>query len=108
MSMSDYSFVENLLSALPDVPTDSIISHTILKNEKLHVILFGFAPGQELSEHTSAYPAILHFVEGEAELTLGDDVKTAVSGTWTYMPPNLPHSITAKTPVKMLLLMLRG
>jgi len=106
--MTDYTYFTQMLEELPEVPTDSIVSRTILKDEKLHAILFGFAPGQELSEHTSAFPAILHFVEGEATLTLGEDVKTAVSGTWAYMPPKLPHSIVAKTAVKMLLLMLRG
>jgi quercetin dioxygenase-like cupin family protein len=33
---------------------------------------------------------------------------SAQPGTWVHMPPNMPHSITAKTPVVMLLLLLRG
>lgn len=107
-SMTDYTYFAQLVEALPEIPVDSIVSRTVLKDAKLHAILFGFAPGQELSEHTSAFPAILHFIEGEADLTLGEDQQTAVPGTWVYMPPKLPHSITAKTPVKMLLLMLRG
>lgn len=106
--MSDYTFFAQLDSSVPNVPTDSIISRTIFKNERLHAIMFGFAPGQELSEHTSAYPAVLHFITGQARLTLGSDEKTAVPGTWVHMPPRLPHSIVAETAVTMMLLMLRS
>jgi quercetin dioxygenase-like cupin family protein len=71
-------------------------------------VLFGFAPGQELSEHTAAAPAILHFVRGEARLTLGGDVTEARAGAWVHMPAQLPHSVFARTPVVMLLLLLKG
>lgn len=103
-----YTFVANLATAVPDVPANSIISHTVHKDEHLHAILFGFAPGQELSEHTSVYPAILHFVEGRARLTLGEDTQDVEAGAWVHMAPRLPHSIVAETPVTMLLLMLRN
>jgi quercetin dioxygenase-like cupin family protein len=39
----------------------------------LKVVVFGFAAGQELSEHTSSSPAIMHFIQGEAQVTLGTD-----------------------------------
>ncbi len=51
--------------------------------------------------------AILHFLSGEAKLTLGDDLVDAKPGTWAHMPAGLPHSIQAKTPVVMLLLLLK-
>ncbi len=40
-------------------------------------VLFGFAQGEELSEHTASMPAVLHFLQGEAKLTLGDDTVEA-------------------------------
>ncbi len=101
----DYTYFANLLEQVPEVPADSIISRTLYSDQQLKTILFAFAPGQELSEHTSAKTAVLHFVEGEAELTLGRDSMAARAGTWVHMVPNLPHSITAKTRVLMLLLM---
>ena len=57
---------------------------------------------------TAAMPAMLYFVQGDADLTLGEDAKTAQAGTWTHMPPHLPHSIVAKTPVVMLLLLFKS
>jgi hypothetical protein len=44
--------------------------------------------------------------EGEAKLTLGDDAVEARPGAWVHMARGLRHSIRAKTPVVMLLLLL--
>lgn len=98
----------NLLDELPEIPEDGILSRSILKTPAFKVILFAFAAGQELSEHTSAHEAVLHFLQGEATVTLGEDVHTAQPHTWVHMPANLPHSILAKTPVIMLLIMTGG
>jgi quercetin dioxygenase-like cupin family protein len=48
-------------------------------------------------------PAVLHFIQGEAKLTLGDDTLEARPGTWVHMPKGLRHSIQARTPVAILL-----
>ena len=69
--------------------------------------MFGFASGQELSEHTASMPALLYFVEGEAAITLGEDELSAKPGTWVQMTPRLPHSIRAETPVIMLLMLFK-
>jgi quercetin dioxygenase-like cupin family protein len=100
-----YTYFENILSEIPEISPDTIISKTFYSDDQVKVILFGFAPGQELSEHTASKPAILHFLKGTARLTLGEDSFDAVEGTWTHMPPHMPHSILAKTPVTMLLIM---
>ena len=97
--------LHQLPDLLLDVPPDSIISRTIFKSPELTVVLFGFAPGTELSEHTAAKTAVLHFLAGEADLTLGGDHQDALPGTWVHMPANLPHSVNARTAVRMLLLM---
>ena len=101
-----YAFIAQLADQIPEIPADSIISRTVYQDAQLKVILFGFAPGQELSEHTAAKPAILHFIEGQAELSLGDDRFSAQAGTWAHMQPHLPHSIKAQTRLVMLLLLL--
>jgi quercetin dioxygenase-like cupin family protein len=105
---SPYVYIANLQQQIPQIPTDSIISRTLHSDENVKVILFGFAAGQELSEHTAAMPAMLYFVQGEADLTLGADSLAAQAGTLAHMPPHLAHSIMAKTPVVMLLLMFKA
>ncbi len=91
-----------------DIPVDATISRTIYQDAQVKAVLFGFAAGQELSEHTAAMAAILHIVQGEARVTLGADSVEARANTWIHMPPRLPHSIAAQTPVIMLLLLLKG
>lgn len=88
-------------------PADGILSRTIFQDDKIKAVAFGFAQDEELSEHTAAKPAMLFFVKGEATVGLGNDVQEAQPGTWVHMPANLKHSIKAKTPVVMLLILLK-
>ena len=103
--MSEYTLIENLLSEKKEIPKDSILSQSMVQNQDVRVILFSFAPGQELSEHTAAKPALLHFLEGEATLTLGETVSEVGANAFVHMPANLPHSVVAKTAVSMLLIL---
>lgn len=103
-----YYMVSNLLGEIESIPPDSIVSRTIHNDDRYKAILFGFAAGQELSEHTASMPAIIYVLAGEMQITLGNDLKDAQPGTYIHMRSNLPHTITATTPVKMLLLLLKN
>jgi len=102
-----YTYFENLASELPEIPTDSIVSRTLYDDDQHKAILFGFAAGQELSEHTASQTALLYFIQGKAKLTLGEDESKAVAGTWVRMAPRLPHSVQAETQLVMLLILLK-
>ena len=104
--MSEYTLFLDLAKEV-EPPAKGILGRTLCNDEKVKVVIFGLAQGEELSEHTASMPAILHFLTGELNLTLGDDVVEATSGTWVHMPAGLRHSIQAKTPVIMLLLLLK-
>lgn len=88
-------------------PEDGILSRTVFQDDQIKAVLFGFGQGLELSEHTAAKPAMLFFVTGEATLGLGDDMQEARAGTWVHMPANLKHSVKARTPLVMLLVLLK-
>jgi quercetin dioxygenase-like cupin family protein len=104
--MSEYTvFLDLAKEAKP--PDKGILSRTLFNDDRLKVVLFGFAQGEELSEHTASMPAVLHFLQGEAKLTLGDDPVAARPGTWVHMAKGLRHSIQAQTPVVMLLLLVK-
>lgn len=105
MTDTAYTLI-NDLTALIDTPQpDTIVSRTFYKGDQLKGILFGFDAGQALSEHTSSQAAIIQIVQGEATVTLGDDRHELAAGAWVQMPPRLKHSVYAKTPLIMLLLM---
>jgi quercetin dioxygenase-like cupin family protein len=88
-------------------PADGTLSKTLFQDERLKIVLFGFAAGQELSEHTAAVPAIMHFLIGEADVTLGAEKVVMRAGAWVHMAAQLPHSIRARSPVVMILSLLK-
>jgi quercetin dioxygenase-like cupin family protein len=101
-----HTFFNDLVQTVESIPTDSIVSRTIYKDDHLKAIVFAFAPGQELSQHTASVPAVIQILEGECDLTIGSALYHATPGSWVQMEANLPHSLLAHTPVKMLLLMM--
>ncbi|HZL65846.1 MAG TPA: cupin domain-containing protein [Candidatus Limnocylindrales bacterium] len=102
----DYKFIADLLADV-NVPTEGILSRVLQKDEHVNITLFGFSPGQELSTHSAPTPAVLYFLNGEADVTLGDDVHQAKTGSFAYMPPLLPHAIAAKSATMMMLVQIK-
>lgn len=106
--MTAYPLIPDLTALLGDLPTDAIVSRTLSQTGPMRVILFGFAPGQELSEHSTPMTATLHFLRGHATVTLGEAIHECGPGAWVQMAPKLPHSIRAHDePVLMLLTMVK-
>jgi quercetin dioxygenase-like cupin family protein len=104
--MTDYTLLVDLAKEAQP-PDKGILSRTLFNDDRLKAVIFGFGQGEELSEHTASMPAILHFLQGKATVTLGGDWHEAQPGTWVHMPTGLRHSIQANTPVVMLLLLLK-
>ncbi len=102
----DYTFLANLQKDLTP-PENGILSCVLHQDETVNVTLFGFSAGHELSAHSAPTPAILYFLEGEAEVLLGEDKVSAQAGSFIHMPPMLSHGISAKSAVKMLLIQIK-
>lgn len=104
---NNYTYISDLVKEV-EVPRDGILSRILLKDSQVNITIFAFDAGQELSEHTAVSPAIVHILKGEATLTIAGEEKPAGPGTWLHMPARTPHSLVAKTPVVMLLLLLKS
>jgi quercetin dioxygenase-like cupin family protein len=102
-----YTYMPDLSAEVP-LPPNGILSRTVQTDERSKVVLFHFAPGQELSAHTAPFPATIYFVRGDAKLKLGEEEQEAHAGTFVYMTPLLEHGIKAQTEVVMLLTMVKG
>ena len=96
------------LAGLADYADGSIVSRTLAENEAGTLTLFAFDDGQGLSEHSAPFDAIIHVLDGSAELTIGGEAVTAAAGQMVVMPANVPHAVKAVTRFKMLLIMLRA
>jgi len=90
-----------------DYQEGAIVSKVLGKTSGGSATLFAFAEGQELSEHTAPFDALIYLVEGEARIGVGQDSATATAGDLVRLPANVPHSVAALTAFKMLLIMLR-
>lgn len=92
--------------SLPDetqFATNGIVSRTLLRTPTTRVVLFGFAEGQELSEHTSTSQALIQVLSGSCEFTLDGKPHALKGGDLLHMPPNLPHAVKATEKFSMLL-----
>ncbi len=103
-----YKQISAVAQPLADLPVDSIVSRTLIAEPALRVVLFGFAAGQELTEHKTPMAATIQIIAGEGTLVLGEDTLPAQAGDLFYMQPNLAHSVKAETALTMLLTMVKG
>jgi len=85
----------------------AIVSRLILKAESGNVTLFAFDAGQELSEHTAPFDALVHVLDGEAEIRISGQPFQLKSGEAILMPADKPHAVKAVKKFKMLLTMIR-
>ncbi|MBW1810297.1 MAG: cupin domain-containing protein [Deltaproteobacteria bacterium] len=96
------------LKQFVDYADGSVVSKTLLKKDIGNVTLFAFDKGQGLSEHTAPFDAVVYILDGEAEVTIGGQAQNVSAGEMLIMPANIAHALLAKTPYKMLLVMIRG
>ena len=95
------------LAGAVDYQADSIVSKILGKTSGGSATLFAFAEGQELSEHTAPFDALIYLVEGEATISVGGEQAAVTAGELVRLTANVPHSVAAVTAFKMLLIMLR-
>jgi len=86
---------------------NGIVSRTLLRTGNSRVVLFGFAEGQELTEHTSTQHATIQILSGECDFSLGGKPHALKAGDLLYLPPNLPHAVRATQQCSMLLTLSR-
>lgn len=87
--------------------TDAVVSRTLVKSDAGTVTLFAFDKGQELSEHTAPFDALVHVLDGKAEIRINQHVHSVKPGELLIMPANEPHALRAVESFKMLLIMIK-
>jgi quercetin dioxygenase-like cupin family protein len=95
------------LASLLDYAPGAVVSRALAKASGGSVTVFAFDVGQELSEHTAPFDAIVEVLDGEVELVIGGTPVAARAGETVLMPANVPHAVKARTRFKMLLTMVR-
>lgn len=96
------------VAGLINYQNGSIVSREIVKGANGKVTLFAFDDGEGLSEHTSPFNALVHVLEGEAEITISGKPHRVTGGELILMPAGQPHALKAVKPFKMILTMVRS
>ncbi len=86
----------------------SVVSRQITKTEAGNVTLFAFDIDQGLSEHTAPFDALVHILEGEADVKISGELFHLKAGDAVIMPAHEPHALKAIQRFKMLLTMIHA
>jgi len=97
-----------IVASLASYQTGSVVSRTIINDRAGTVTLFAFDEGEGLSEHTAPYDALLHLLEGEAEVTIAGNRNLMEQGEAIILPARKPHAVQALRKCKILLTMIRS
>ena len=95
------------LAELAAYQDDSIVSRQVTKADAGNVTLFAFDANQELSEHTAPFDALVHVLDGEAEVTISGQRFQIRGGEAIILPAGQPHAVRARSRFRMLLTMIR-
>lgn len=104
------NFVQNEVVELEkqvEYETGKIVSKTLVQRDDMTLTLFAFDAGEGVSTHASAGDAMVVVLDGTAEITVNGVTRTAEKGQSIIMPATIPHAVTAKTPYKMLLIVVK-
>ena len=95
------------LAELVDYQKDAVVSKTIIEKKTGTVTLFAFDQGEGLSEHSTPHDAVVEVLDGTVEVAIGGVPHRVSAGEGLLLPASIPHALTAVTPFKMLLIMIR-
>jgi len=87
--------------------SNGIVSKRIIQKQSGNVTLFAFDQGQELSEHSAPYDALVQVLEGKAQIMINKSEYIVSSGESIIMPAHIPHAVRAPEAFKMLLTMIK-
>jgi quercetin dioxygenase-like cupin family protein len=95
------------LNSLVTPTAQGIASRVLARTAAGNITLFAFDAGEELSEHTAPFDALVLTLSGTLTLNIGGAIVQTAPQTIVLMPANVPHAVRADEPSRMLLIMLR-
>ncbi len=91
------------MESLVNYEEGTVVSRTLAQGKPLSVTLFAFDKGEEISSHSASGDAMVYILDGEAEITIGEEKFNVKKGETIVMPGNVPHALLATQRFKMLL-----
>lgn len=85
----------------------AVVSKEIIRKPTGIITLFAFDKGQGLSEHTAPFDAMVHIMDGEADIFISGKPNRVKKGEMIIMPAGKPHALKAVEKFKMMLVMIK-
>ncbi len=95
------------LAGIVEYQTGAVVSRTIVKKSAGTITAFAFDVGEELSEHTAAFDALVVAADGSCDITIAGTTHRIAAGQTLMLPARVPHALRAITQFKMLLVMIK-
>lgn len=100
-----HTVVENI-AATVEIQSGAVVSKVIHRDEAMNVTVFGFDEGEGLTEHAASRTALIHVLTGRLDLVVEGAAYAARAGFWLRMDTGASHSIVAREPTLMLLVLI--
>jgi quercetin dioxygenase-like cupin family protein len=96
-----------VLADLAEYQPGAVVSREVLRKKTGTVSVFAFDAGEELSEHTAPFDALVFALDGRADIVISGKVHRLEAGEMIIMPGGEPHALKAVERFKMALIMIR-
>ena len=95
------------LAGLVDYQEGQVVSRTLSQNADVSLTLFAFEKGEGLSSHTAPGDALVHVLDGRAEVDIEGNKHAVSAGEMIVMPAGKAHGLEAPERFKMLLVLVK-
>ena len=82
---------------------NGVVSRTLFATPTTRVVLFAFAEGQSLSEHSTPRDVLVQIITGRCEFSVNGQAHLLAAGDLLHLPPGAAHAVQAIERFSMLL-----
>jgi quercetin dioxygenase-like cupin family protein len=111
MFLMENHFIKNIdfskvveMASLVDYQDQRVVSRTLAQGKSLSLTVFAFDKNEEISSHASGGDAMVYMLDGQAQITIGEEKYQMQAGDSIVMPAKIPHALLATDRFKMLLI----
>ncbi|MDM8129730.1 cupin domain-containing protein [Paraclostridium benzoelyticum] len=80
---------------------------TMAQKKGVGITALAFGKGEGVGPHAAKGDALIYIHEGVANVKIGEETMEATRGQLVVMPANIPHQVTAREDMKMLLVVVK-
>jgi quercetin dioxygenase-like cupin family protein len=84
-----------------------VVNRPLVENDWVTISLFAMDKGETFDSQSCPGDACFHILDGKARINIGGKEVTADSGQAVVVPADVPHSLKALVPLKLMFTLVR-